>query len=47
MAPDTPSFDVNLNPDGFVVDLDSLYGFLCRVHDRRHARGYAMPSSPS
>ena len=41
---DTPTFDVNLNPDGFVVDLDSLYAFLCRVKDRRHARGvrYAL-----
>jgi len=41
---DTPTFDVNLNPDGFVVDLDSLYAFLCRVKDHRHARGvrYAL-----
>lgn len=44
MEPDTPTFDVNLNPDGFVVDLGSLYDFLCRVPDRRHARGvrYAL-----
>ena len=40
----TPTFDVNLNPCGFVVDLDSLYAHLARLHDRRHARGlrYAL-----
>ena len=40
----TPNFDVNLNPSGFVVDLDSLYAHLARLHDRRHARGlrYAL-----
>ncbi len=40
----TPTFDVNLDPMGFVIDLDSLYAFLCRVKDRRHARGvrYAL-----
>ncbi len=40
----TPTFDVNLDPDGFVVDLDSLYEFLSRLHDTRHARGvrYAL-----
>ena len=40
----TPTFDVNLNPRGFVVDLDSLYAHLARLQDRRHARGlrYAL-----
>ncbi len=40
----TPTFDVNLNPSGFVIDLDSLYAHLARLHDRRHARGvrYAL-----
>jgi predicted transposase YbfD/YdcC len=40
----TPTFDVNLNPEGFVIDLDSLYVALARLQDRRHARGvrYAM-----
>jgi predicted transposase YbfD/YdcC len=40
----TPTFDVNLNPDGFLVDLDSLYEVLSRLHDSRHARGvrYAL-----
>ena len=40
----TPTFDVNLNPSGFVVDLDSLYAHLARLQDRRHARGvrYAL-----
>ncbi len=40
----TPTFDVNLNPCGFVVDLDSLYAHLARLQDRRHARGlrYAL-----
>ena len=35
----TASFDVNVNPDGFVVDLGSLYDHLCDVTDCRHARG--------
>jgi predicted transposase YbfD/YdcC len=40
----TPTFDVNLNPSGFVVDLDSLYADLACLQDRRHARGlrYAL-----
>ncbi len=40
----TPTFDVNVDPNGFVIDLDSLYEFLSRVTDRRHARGvrYAL-----
>jgi predicted transposase YbfD/YdcC len=39
-----PTFDVNLNPQGFVIDLDSLYAHLARLRDRRHARGlrYAL-----
>lgn len=39
-----PTFDVNLDPDGFVIDLDSLYAFLCRLNDSRHAWGvrYAL-----
>jgi hypothetical protein len=35
----TPSFDVNVDPDGFLIDFDSLYFHLARLHDRRHARG--------
>lgn len=40
----TPTFDVNLDPDGLVIDLDSLYACLCRLKDTRHARGvrYAL-----
>jgi len=34
-----PNFDVNLDPDGFVIDLDSLYAALARLNDSRHARG--------
>lgn len=39
-----PTFDVNIDPRGFVVDLDSLYAHLARLRDRRHARGlrYAL-----
>ncbi len=39
-----PTFDVNLDPCGFVVDLDSLYAHLAQLHDSRHARGirYAL-----
>lgn len=42
----TPTFDVNLDPNGFVVDLDSLYAGLARLRDKRHARGvrYALVS---
>lgn len=38
------SFDVNLRSEGFVVDLDSLFAALSRLHDRRDARGlrYAL-----
>lgn len=44
MECNTPTFDVNMNPSGFVVDLDSLYAHLARLRDRRHARGlrYAL-----
>lgn len=35
----TPNFDVNLNPEGFIIDLDSLYASLARLKDSRHARG--------
>lgn len=40
----TPTFDVNLDPEGFLVDLDSLYECLSRLHDARQARGvrYAL-----
>lgn len=42
----TPTFDVNLDPAGFLIDLDSLYAHLARLRDRRHARGvrYALVS---
>jgi predicted transposase YbfD/YdcC len=33
------SFDVNLGPDGFLVDLDSLFAALAKLQDRRDARG--------
>jgi hypothetical protein len=37
-------FDVNLDPAGFVIDVDSLYAHLAMLTDRRHARGkrYAL-----
>lgn len=34
-----PSLDVNLDPNGFVIDLNSLYAFLARLHDTRKAKG--------
>lgn len=34
-----PTFDVNLDPDGFVIDLDSLYAHLTPLHDPRDPRG--------
>lgn len=39
-----PTFDVNLDPQGFVIDLGSLYAYLCSLKDSRHARGvrYAL-----
>ncbi len=39
-----PDFDVNIEPGGFIVDIDSLYGHLAMLTDCRHARGkrYAL-----
>ncbi len=34
-----PTLDVNLDPHGFVIDLQSLYAFLARLHDTRKAKG--------
>lgn len=34
-----PTFDVNLDPDGLVIELDSLYAALSKLKDTRHARG--------
>src|SRR3990167_8751777 len=34
-----PTFDVNLDPEGFVIDLDSLYADLTQLHDQRDPRG--------
>jgi predicted transposase YbfD/YdcC len=38
------SFEVNLRPEGFIVDLGSLFANLMQLHDRRDARGlrYAL-----
>jgi predicted transposase YbfD/YdcC len=38
------SFDVNLRPEGIVIDLDSLFAALAKLRDRRDARGlrYAL-----
>jgi predicted transposase YbfD/YdcC len=38
------SFDVNLRPEGVLVDVNSLFGALAELHDRRDARGlqYAL-----
>jgi predicted transposase YbfD/YdcC len=38
------SFDVNLRPEGFVLDLNSVFAALCEMHDGRDARGlrYAL-----
>jgi len=33
------AFEINLRPEGFVVDLDSLYAKLAALHDQRDARG--------
>jgi len=35
----TPTFDVNLDPNGLVVDLDGLYAWLARLRDKGHTRG--------
>ena len=42
-----PTFDVNLDPGGFVIDLDRLYAALTHVKDSRHARGlrYSLVTS--
>ena len=42
----TPTFDVNLDPAGFLIDLDSLYAHLAGLRDKRDARGvrYALVS---
>ncbi len=34
-----PTLDVNLDPNGFVFEMDSLYEFLARVHDTRKPQG--------
>lgn len=34
-----PTFDVNLDPAGFVIDLDSLYAALSQLQDQRDPRG--------
>jgi hypothetical protein len=38
------SFDVNLRPEGFALDLNSVFAALCTMHDARDARGlrYAL-----
>jgi hypothetical protein len=38
------SFEVNLRPEGFIVDLGSLFASLMQLHDKRDARGlrYAL-----
>jgi len=33
------SFEVNLRPEGFVVDIGSLYSALMQLHNKRDARG--------
>ncbi len=40
----TPTFDVNLDPEGFVVDLHSLFESFAKLHDSRDAHGvrYAL-----
>jgi predicted transposase YbfD/YdcC len=41
-----PTFDVNLDPAEFVIDLTSLYATFARLTDQRDARGlrYALPT---
>jgi predicted transposase YbfD/YdcC len=34
-----PTFNVNSGAGGFIVDLDSLYAWLSKLRDQRHARG--------
>lgn len=33
------AFEIKLNPDGLVFEVDSLFEAFCRLHDRRDARG--------
>lgn len=41
-----PTFDVNLDPAGLMIDLTSLYATFARLTDQRDARGirYALPT---
>jgi predicted transposase YbfD/YdcC len=41
-----PTFDVNLDPAGLVIDLNSLYATFAQLDDQRDARGirYALPT---
>jgi predicted transposase YbfD/YdcC len=41
-----PTFDVNLDPAGLIIDLNSLYAMFARLTDHRDARGvrYALPT---
>ena len=40
MAQYTPlSFEINLQPEGFMFDVGSLFEALCGLHDQRDARG--------
>jgi predicted transposase YbfD/YdcC len=41
-----PTFDVNLDPTGLVIDLTSLYATFARLTDQRDARGvrYSLPT---
>lgn len=34
-----PTLDVNLDPNGLVIDLNSLYAWLARLHDTRQTQG--------
>src|SRR5512136_2571340 len=34
-----PALDVQVAKEGCVIDLESLYADLARLHDKRHARG--------
>jgi hypothetical protein len=39
-----PTFDVNLAPEGLVIDLNNLYAARARLKDSRHARGIRYSS---
>ena len=41
----TPTFDVNLDPNGLVVDLDGLYAWLARLRENGMHGECAMPWS--